>query len=104
MNQIHFLYSTYTLLPEYLLKATNKTFDVTAINESRLLKDTNLPKNINQEIYNYSVEFTPTESHPRGTLLYINYLTSFNNIFIFICEWVRVNIYWNTKLKKKQNK
>ena len=55
---------------EYLLKATNKTFDVIAISESRILKDTNLSKNIN--IYNYSVEFTPTESHAGGTLLYIN--------------------------------
>ena len=55
---------------EYLLKATKKTFDVIAITESRVLKDTNLSKNIN--IYNYSVEFTPTESHAGGTLLYIN--------------------------------
>ena len=55
---------------EYLLKATNKTFDVIVIGESRILKDTNLSKNIN--IYNYSVEFTPTESHAGGTLLYIN--------------------------------
>ena len=52
---------------EYLLKATNKTFDVIAISESRILKDTNLSKNIN--IYNYSVEFTPTESHAGGTFI-----------------------------------
>ena len=56
---------------EYLLKATNKTFDVIAISESRILKDTNLSKNIN--IYNYSVEFTPVESHAGGTLLYNNH-------------------------------
>ena len=55
---------------EYLLKATNKTFDVIVISESRILTDTNLSKNIN--INNYSVEFTPTESHAGGTLLYIN--------------------------------
>ena len=55
---------------EYLLKATNQTFDIIAIIESRILKDTNLSKNIN--IYNYSVEFAPTESHVGGTLLYIN--------------------------------
>ena len=55
---------------EYLLKTTNKAFDVIAISESRILKDTNLSKNIN--IYNYSVEFTPTESHAGGTILYIN--------------------------------
>ena len=55
---------------EYLSKATNKTLDVIAISESRILKDTNLSKNIN--IFNYSVEFTPTESQAGGTLLYIN--------------------------------
>ena len=55
---------------EYLLNVTNKTFDTIAISESRILKDTNLSKNIN--IYNSSVEFTPTESHADGTLLYIN--------------------------------
>ena len=58
---------------EYLLKATNKTFDVIAISESRILKDTNLSKNIN--IYNYSAEFTPTESQEGGALLYINKLS-----------------------------
>ena len=42
---------------EYLFKATNKTFDVIAISESRILKDTNLSKDIN--INNYFVEFTP---------------------------------------------
>ena len=35
---------------KYLLKATNKTFDVIAISESRFLSDSNLSKNIN--IYN----------------------------------------------------
>ena len=55
---------------EYLLKATNKTFDEIAISESRIIKDTNLSKSIN--ICNYSVEFTPTESHAGGTLLYVN--------------------------------
>ena len=55
---------------EYLLRATNKTFDIIAISESRILKDTNLSKNI--KIYNNSVEFTPTESHAGGALLYIN--------------------------------
>ena len=55
---------------EYLLKATNKSFDIIAISESRILKDTNLSKNIN--IYNYSIELTQTESHAGGTLLYIN--------------------------------
>ena len=55
---------------EYLLKATNKTFDIIAISESGILNNANLSKNIN--IYNYSVEFTPTESHAGRILLYIN--------------------------------
>ena len=55
---------------EYLLKANNKAFDVIAISEFKILKDTNLSKNIN--IYNYSVEFTPTEFQAGGTLLYVN--------------------------------
>ena len=55
---------------EYLLKATNKTLDVIAISESRILKDTNLSKNIN--IYNYPAKLTSTESHTGETLLYIN--------------------------------
>ena len=55
---------------EYLLKATNKTFDIIAISESRVLKDKNLSKNFN--ICNYSVELTPTESLAGQTLLYIN--------------------------------
>ena len=56
---------------EYLLKATNKTFYLIAIHESRILKNTNLSKNIDK--YNYFVEFTPAESHVGGTLLYINH-------------------------------
>ena len=69
---------------EYLLQATNITFDIIAISESRILKDTNLSKNIN--IYNYSVEFTPTESHAGGTLFYINNRLSckLRQVFVFI--------------------
>ena len=55
---------------EYLLKSTNKTFDVISISVSRILKDTNLSQKIN--IYNYSAEFTPTESHAGGTLIFFN--------------------------------
>ena len=55
---------------EYLLKATNKTFDVIVISESRMLKDTNLSKNIN--LRNYSVE---SQSQARETL---------DKIFVFI--------------------
>ena len=46
---------------EYLLTATTKTFDVIAVSELRILKDSYLSKIINT--CNYSVEFTPTESH-----------------------------------------
>ena len=65
---------------EYLLKATNKTFDLIAISESRILKDRKISKNI--DIYNCSVEFTLTESHV--IILYTNYLISLEKIFAFI--------------------
>ena len=54
---------------EYLLKTTNTNFDIIAISETRLLKNTSIVKNIN--IPNFSYEFTPTESTAGGTLLYI---------------------------------
>ena len=53
---------------EYLIKSTNINFDIIAISESRILKDTNILKNTN--IPNFSFEFTPTES-TAGTLWYI---------------------------------
>ena len=65
---------------EDLLKATNKTFDVITISESRILKDKNLSKKI--DICNYSVEFTATESQAGGTLLYID--NKLGKIFVFI--------------------
>ena len=54
---------------EYLIKSTNINFDIIAISKTRVLKDTNIGKNIN--ILNFSFEFTPTESTAGGTLLYI---------------------------------
>ena len=54
---------------EYLLKTTNTNFDIIAISETRILKNTKIVKNIN--IPNFSYEFTPTESAAGGTLLYI---------------------------------
>ena len=54
---------------EYLIKSTDINFDIIAISETRILKDTNIAKNI--YIPNFSVEFTPTESSAGGTLLYI---------------------------------
>ena len=43
---------------EYLLKTTNTNFDITAISENMILKNTNIVKN---NIPNFSYEFTPTE-------------------------------------------
>ena len=54
---------------EYLLKTTNTNFDIIAISETRILKNTKIVKNIN--IPNFSYEFTPTESTAGGTLIYI---------------------------------
>ena len=54
---------------EHLLKATNKTFDVIAIYQLRILKDLHFSKNIN--MYNQSFKFIPAESHAGGTLLYV---------------------------------
>ena len=54
---------------EYLRKTTNTYFDIIAISENRILKNTNIVKNIN--IPNFSYEFTPIGSTAGGTLLYI---------------------------------
>ena len=56
-------------IKEYLIKSTNINFDIIAISETRILKDTYIVKNIN--IPNFSFECTPTESTAGGTLLYI---------------------------------
>ena len=52
-----------------MLKTTNTNFDIIAISETRILKNTKIVKNIN--IPNVSYEFTPTELTAGGTLLYI---------------------------------
>ena len=44
---------------EYSLKTTNTSFDIIAISETRILKNTKIVKNIN--IPNFSYEFTLTE-------------------------------------------
>ena len=54
---------------EYLLKTTNTNFNIIAISETRILKNTKIVKNIN--IPNFSYQFTPTESTAGGTLLYV---------------------------------
>ena len=70
---------------EYLLQATNKTFDIIAISESRILKDTNLSKNIN--IYITALlnllQLNLRQMEPYFILI-INYLTILDKIFVFV--------------------
>ena len=54
---------------EHLLKCTNKVFDIIAVTETRITKQTFLTTNIN--LRNYAIEFSPTESSIGGTLFYI---------------------------------
>ena len=54
---------------EYLIKSTNINFNIIAISETKILKDTNIVKNI--LIPNFPFESTATESTTGGTLLYI---------------------------------
>ena len=53
-----------------LLNDLNVNFDILAITESRIKKDSSSP--INLHLDKYSVEQTPTETSTGGTLLYIN--------------------------------
>ena len=52
-----------------LLNDLNVNFDILAITESRIKKDSSSPVNLHLD--NYSVEQTPTETSAGGTLLYI---------------------------------
>ena len=54
---------------EHLLKCTNKVFDIIAVTETRITKQTFLTTNIN--LRNYAIEFSPTESSVGGTFFYI---------------------------------
>ena len=54
---------------EHLLKCTNKVFDIIAVTETRITKQTSLTTNIN--LRKYAIEFTLTESSAGSTLLYI---------------------------------
>ena len=54
---------------EYLLKCTNKKFNVVAVSETRITRNTS--KLFNISLKNYSVESTSTELSAAGTLLYI---------------------------------
>ena len=53
-----------------LLSELNVTFDILAIAESRIKKDSSSATNLH--LNSYSIEHTPTESSASGTLLYVN--------------------------------
>ena len=53
-----------------LLIDLNASFDILAITETRIKKDSSSP--INLELSNYSTEHTPTELSAGGTLLYLS--------------------------------
>ena len=60
---------------QHLLSCTRKTFDITAISETRIIKNISLLNNLN--LNNYSFEFTPTETLqvvPFFTLLIIYHI------------------------------
>ena len=54
---------------EYLLNCTDKIFDVVAVSETRITRNTY--KLCNISLKNYSVDSTPTESSAGGTLPYL---------------------------------
>ena len=58
-----------------LLNKLNVSFDILAITETRIKKDSSSP--INLQLSNYSIEHTPTESSADGTLLYISKILSY---------------------------
>ena len=60
---------------EYLLKSTNKQFDVVAITETIITGNISSLHNIN--LKNYAIESTLTESLAEGALLYIANLLSY---------------------------
>ena len=61
----------------YLLKCTNKNFDIIAVSETRISKKTSLTSNI--KLNNYYFETTPTESTAGGTMLYVSKRLSYKS-------------------------
>ena len=53
--------------PQHLLSCSKKSFDITAMSETRITEQVSLLNNLN--LNNYSFEFTPTETSVGGTLL-----------------------------------
>ena len=74
-----------------MTKSTSINFDIIAISKTRILKDTNILKNIN--ILNFSFEFTPTESTARRTVYIADHLAYQNRHDL--------NVYKNNKLESK---
>ena len=64
------VYSLTKNFEDILLNDLNVNFEILAITESRIKKDSSSPVNLHLD--NYSVEQTPTETPAGGTLLYIN--------------------------------
>ena len=88
-----------------ILKCTNKVFDIVAVSETRITRNTSVTFNIS--LQNYFFEFTPTESNVRGTILYmanhlsytpptdlnkLNKLNQLESIFIEIISFRKSNI------------
>ena len=67
----------------YLLKCTNKNFDIIAVSETRISKKASLTSNIN--LNNYSFETTPTELTIGETMLYISIACLINHKLTLIC-------------------
>ena len=64
---------------EYILKCTNKSFDIIAVSETRISKKTSLTCNI--KLKNYSFESTPTKSAAGGIFLHISNRLSYKPHF-----------------------
>ena len=54
---------------QYILSSAKNYFDIIRLTDTRITKQLYLLNNLN--LNNYSYEFTPTETTPGGTLLYI---------------------------------
>ena len=79
---------------QHLLSCTKFFFDIIAISETRITKQVPLSNNLN---FNYSFEFTTTETSAGGTLLYIaNHLSYKCCNALNICK--KMN--WNLLLLK----
>ena len=88
---------------EYLLKCTNKEFNVVTITKTNITRNTS--KLCNSSLKNNAVGSTRTESWAGETLLYmVNYLSykPCNDLNIYNKIWVRTNFCWNSQSKKVQ--